>query len=81
MANVKYTYFDKKENLLCINSKQLLPDTTGMSLKTHCKAYNEAFKLSYEERLEKFACEECRKEVVEELKKHKGCKVTEFTGV
>ena len=78
---MKYTYFNKKENLLCISSKQLLPDTTEMSFKAHCKAYNEAFKLSYKERLEKFACKECQDEVAEMLKKHKGCKITEFTSV
>lgn len=71
----------KKRNELCINSKQLLPDTTGMSFKAHCKAYDEAFKLSYKERLEKFACKECKDEVAEELKKHKGCMVTEFTDI
>lgn len=78
---MKYTQFIEKENLLCISSKQLLPDTTGVGLKAHCRAYNEAHKLSYEERLEKFACKECRDEVAEILKKHKGCKITEFTGV
>lgn len=74
----RYTYFSEKQNCLFIHSNQLLPNTSGLSWKEHSRAYKQAFAMSYEERLKKFANEECQKEVKEELKKHKGCSISEF---
>lgn len=75
---MRYTNFSEKYNCLYINSNQLLPDTSGMTFKESYKARKEAFKKTYEERLKLYANNECRKEVEEELKKHKGCEISEF---
>lgn len=75
---MRYTSFSEKDNCLYINSNQLLPDTSGMTFKESYKACKEAFKKTYEERLKMYANNECRKEVEEELKKHKGCEISEF---
>ena len=74
----RYTFFSTKDNTLFIRTDEMLPDTTGMSWRDHCKAIDDAFKLSYDKRLELYGCEACKKEVAEQLKLHKGCKVSEF---
>lgn len=75
---MKYTRFSEKHNTLYINTKQLLPNTSGLSWKEHCKANDEAFKMSLDERIEKYACEEAKQEIQSELEKHKGCKISEY---
>ena len=46
----KYTMYSKKENALYINSDVILPDTKGMPFREHCKAYKDAFNMSYEKK-------------------------------
>lgn len=74
-------YFDKKSNTLYINSDIILPNTKGMSFREHCKAFDEAFKLSYEERIEKFATKEQKEKIRKALEEHKGCNISEYSNV
>lgn len=74
----KYTMYSKKENALYINSDVILPDTKGMPFREHCKAYKDAFNMSYEKRLEAFCPENIRKEIQAEIDSHPGCVLSEF---
>ena len=78
---MKYTFFDTKNNILYINSNQLLPCTKGMSFKEYHKAYDKAFTMSYKERINQFACNEAKEEIKKELKAHKDCKISEYLNI
>lgn len=75
---MRFTHFSEKHNTLYILSDQILPNTKGMGWKDHCKAYQEAFKMPYHERIERWACEEAKREIKQEMKAHKGCKLSEY---
>lgn len=81
MLSEKQAYYNEKNDTFYINSDLMLPNTIGMSFKEHKKAFMDAFKLSYEDRLKKFCPAETRKLIQQELKKHKGCEVSEFSFV
>lgn len=74
----KYTMYSKKENVLYILSDVILPNTKGMALKERIKANNDAFRMSYEKRLEVFCPENIRKEIQVEINNHPGCVLSEF---
>lgn len=76
---MKITIWSEKDNTLYILTEAIMPDTSKMSWKEHCKAYDEAFAMTYEERIDKFANRENKRKILEEAKKHKGCKFSEFT--
>jgi len=48
-----YVLFSVRDNMLYINSKELTPNCVGMSFEERRKAFDEAYELSYMERLEK----------------------------
>lgn len=75
---IEYTMYSEKENTLYINSDVILPDTKGMPFREHCKAYDNAFKMSYEKRLEAFCPENIRKEIQAKIDSHPGCILSEF---
>ena len=75
----RYTEFDEKRNTLYILSDYLLPNTLGMTVVARRRAYDEAFKMSYPERLEKFCKNpEVKKAIQTDIEAHKGCKLSEF---
>lgn len=73
-----YVWYSAKDNMVYINSEELTPDCSGMSFKERRDAFNEAYKLSYAERLEKFGSDVAKAYVKEELEAHKGCGISEF---
>ena len=81
MVDSRYAIFDNKRNTLYINSDLMLPKKKGGWTKEWSKEVSEAFKLTYQERLEKYCPEDIREQVQKEIKAHKGCKISEFTGV
>lgn len=75
----RYTEFDEKRNTLYILSDCILPNTLGMTAVARHKAYDEAFKMSYPERLEKFCKNpEVKKVIQEDIAAHEGCHLSEF---
>lgn len=74
----RYTMYSSKDNTVYINSDVILPDTKGMSFREHCKAYKDAFKMSYEKRLETFCSKNIREEIQAEIDSHPGCLISEF---
>ena len=82
MANrFKYGYYDAKHNIVFIKSDCLLPNTDGMAWKDHCAAYDKAFKMSYQERLEAYATEEQREAISAFLAEHEGAAISEYVNV
>ena len=81
MVDKRYAIFDNKRNTLYINSNLMLPKQKGGWSREWSTAVKEAFKLSYKERLEKYCPEDIREQIRQEIKAHKGCKISEFTGV
>lgn len=81
----KYTMFDEERNTLYINSDVILPKrvaTPNMDIKEFTRKVAErmeAFKLSYEERIEQFASPEAKEIIKESLAKHSGCKISEYS--
>lgn len=79
----KYSWYSEKYNTLYILSKLILPNTKGMDFKSHCKAYEEAFKMPYEKRIEKFCPKDIKPALMKEIKdckkQHKDCKLSEYT--
>ena len=75
---MKYTKFDEKRNTLYINSFAILPNVRGLGYKEHGEALGKAFTMSYIERIEAYASEEAKAEILAEMKKHEGCKISEF---
>lgn len=73
-----YVWFSVRDNMLYINSEELTPNCDGMSFKERRDAFNEAYKLSYLERLEKWGSDDAKAYVKEELELHKGCGISEF---
>ena len=76
---MKITMWDEKNNTLYIASSVILPNTKGMTLKQHRDEYHKAFEMSYKERIIQFANEEQQKIIYEEMGKHEGCKISEFS--
>ena len=68
-----FTAYDSETDTLYILGKQILPNTLGMTFSQHFKAYDEAWAMSYEERVEKFATPTAKKIIKEQIAKHKGC--------
>ena len=81
MIKSKWAYYDAKQDAVFINGDAILPNTSGMSWKQHCAAYDEAFAMSYEERIEKFANPIQKEDILQILSEHEGCKISEFTNV
>lgn len=75
---MKYTQFDKRLNTLYINSNVILPNVRGLGYKEHGEMLGKAFTMSYIERIEAYASEEAKAEIYKEMKKHEGCKISEF---
>lgn len=73
-----YVWYSAKDNMVYINSEELTPDCSGMSFKERREAFNEAYKLSIRDRLEKFGSDVAKAYVKEELEAHKGCGISEF---
>lgn len=71
-------FFSERDNTFYINSDLIFPNTKGLPFKEHCKKYDEAFKMTYDERLKKFCPKEIRNEIKKEMKKYPNCKVSEF---
>lgn len=75
---MRLTLWSEKENTLYINTNAIMPDTSRMNFREHCKAYDEAFAMTYIERIYKFAKGDNKRMILEEVEKHKGCKFSEF---
>ncbi len=81
----KYTMFDEERNTLYINSDVILPKMTAtpdMNIREFTRKMSkrlDAFKLSYEERIEKFASPDAKEIIKESLAKHSGCKISEYS--
>ena len=73
-----YVLFSVRDNMLYINSKELTPNCVGMSFEERRKAFDEAYELSYMERLEKWSSDIAKAYMKEELEAHKGCAISEF---
>lgn len=75
---MKLTWFDSKSETLYINSKAILPDTKGLPFKEHCRRVNDAFKMTYPDRIEAYATEDQKKEILAAMEEHPGCKISEY---
>lgn len=73
-----YVWYSAKDNMVYINSEELTPDCSGMSFQERRKAFDEAYKLSIPDRLEKWGSDIAKAYVKEELEAHKGCAISEF---
>ena len=70
--------YSPKMNILYINSYAILPNTNGMSNKEAFKATKQAFDLSYEERIERYATDEQKAQIREALAEHPDCEISEY---
>lgn len=73
-----YVWYSVRDNMVYINSEELTPDCSGMTWSERREAFNEAYKLSIPDRLEKFGSDVAKAYVKEELEAHKGCGISEF---
>jgi hypothetical protein len=69
----KYTRFNEKRNTLYILSSVIMPPRGSDSHEIR-----EAFRMTYEERLNKYCPAQIKEQILEEIRKHKGCKISEF---
>lgn len=74
----KYTWYDSKNDILYIEAHQLMPNTRGMSFREHCKALDAAFAMPYEDRIEAYASALAKEVIYDQLRKHKGCRISEY---
>lgn len=75
---MRFTKYDEGRNTLYINSMAILPNVRGLGFKEHGEALGKAFSMSYIERVKAYASEEAKAEILAEMKKHEGCKISEF---
>ncbi len=75
------TFYDKRTNTVYINTDLILPNTLGMPFNAACKKRKEAFNLTYEERIDKFAPERYKQEILDAIAAHEGCTVSEFSNL
>ena len=77
----KWAYYSEKDNTVYINGSAILPDTRKLSFREHCKQYDKAFAMSYEDRINKFATDTQKAEILEIIGAHPGCNISEYTNV
>ena len=77
----KYAWYDEKKNVVYINSKCLLPDTSGMTFRDHCRACDKAYKLSILERLELYSTPGQKEDITKFLADHEGCQLSEYSTI
>lgn len=70
--------YDEKTNTLYINTDIIMCDTKGMTFRERCKAMTAHFKLSMEERIN---LSKYKFEILDEIAKHKDCKLSEFSNL
>lgn len=75
---MRFTKYDEKTNTLYINSMAIMPNTRGLSFKEHHAAMKKAFSMSYTERIDAYAGNDAKIEILSELEKHAGCKISEY---
>jgi len=73
--NNNYGYDDVK-NILYINTNLIMCDLRGLTPKEKSKAIMNHFRLNMGQRIN---LSKHKKEIIEEIKKHKGCKLSEFS--
>ncbi len=78
MTFSKNFMYDEKTNTLYINSDIIMCDTEGMTFKERSKAMMAHFKLSMEERIN---LSKYKLQILDEIAKHPGCKLSEFTNL
>lgn len=78
MTFSKNFMYDEKTNTLYINSDIIMCDTKGMTFKERYKAMMAHFKLSMEERIN---LSKYKFQILDEIAKHKDCKLSEFSNL
>lgn len=74
----RITRWNASNNTLYVSTDAIMPDTSGMSFKEHCTVRDQAFKLPVLERAKRYAKDSDMREIMDQLNKHKGCKVSEY---
>ena len=74
----QYTMFSERANTLYINSDFISPSYKGLSIKECKKAIEATMKMSYEERIIRYAPELAKYIILKEIDAHRGCKLSEF---
>ena len=75
---MKLIHYDRDNNILYIRTSEISPENFGrMGWNQASKIYS----MSYEERIEKYADPELAAVIKAELKKHPGCRMSEFTSI
>ena len=72
---MKYTMFSEKENVLYINTNAITPRGVGFA------EIKKVFKMPYLDRIEKYATSTAKQAILAEIKKHSGCKLSEYMNV
>lgn len=74
----KITRWNASNNTLYVSTEAIMPDTSGMTFRKRCEVRNRAFELPVLERAKRYAKDSDMREIMDQLNKHKGCKVSEY---
>lgn len=71
-------WYSQRDNTVYILSRLIEPSTVGKSPREITKIMDAVFRMSYPDRIEKYASEDAKKLIYAEIEKHPGCKISEF---
>ena len=80
-ARCRFAWYDSSRNTVYIKSTCILPDRNWSSKKERREAYKDAFRMTYLSRIERFASDMEKAEIMAFIKEHEGCKLSEYTDV